>query len=70
MPVALKSNPGLVSLEAIQKWDGKAPQTLVIGDAVVAGEAADLKFFSSLRDVREAIEQEVDDVPVDDAVLG
>ena len=31
---ALKSNPGLVSLEAIQKWDGKAPQTLVIGDAV------------------------------------
>lgn len=21
-------------LEAIQKWDGKAPQTLVIGDAV------------------------------------
>ena len=30
---ALKSNPGLVSLEAIQKWDGKAPQTLVIGDA-------------------------------------
>ena len=32
---ALKSNPSLVSLEAIQKWDGKAPQTLVIG-----GEAA------------------------------
>lgn len=31
---ALKSNPGLVSLEAIQKWDGKAPQTLVIGDGV------------------------------------
>ena len=31
---ALKSNPGLVSLEAIQKWDGKAPQTLVIGDDV------------------------------------
>lgn len=30
---ALKSNPGLVSLEAIQKWDGKAPQTLVIGEA-------------------------------------
>jgi hypothetical protein len=28
---ALKSNPGLVSLEAIQKWDGKAPQTLVVG---------------------------------------
>ena len=31
---ALKSNPGLISLEAIQKWDGKAPQTLVIGDDV------------------------------------
>ncbi len=31
---ALKSNPGLVSLEAIQKWDGKAPQTLVVGDAL------------------------------------
>lgn len=28
---ALKSNPSLVSLEAIQRWDGKAPQTLVIG---------------------------------------
>ena len=24
----------LVSLEAIQKWDGKAPQTLVVGDGV------------------------------------
>ena len=31
---ALKSNPGLISLEAIQKWDGKAPQTLVVGDGV------------------------------------
>lgn len=30
---ALKSNPGLVSLEAIQRWDGKAPQTLVVGDS-------------------------------------
>lgn len=28
---ALKENPGLVSLEAVQKWDGKAPQTLVVG---------------------------------------
>lgn len=28
---ALKSNPSLVSLEAIQKWDGRAPATLVIG---------------------------------------
>ena len=31
---ALKSNPGLVSLEAIQKWDGKAPQTLVVGEGI------------------------------------
>lgn len=29
---ALKANPGLVQLEAVSKWDGKAPQTLVIGD--------------------------------------
>jgi prohibitin 2 len=29
---ALKANPGLVSLEAVQKWDGKAPQTLVVGN--------------------------------------
>ena len=28
---ALKANPGLVQLEAIGKWDGKAPATLVIG---------------------------------------
>lgn len=28
---ALKANPGLVQLEAVGKWDGKAPQTLVIG---------------------------------------
>ncbi len=28
---ALKANPGLVSLEAVQKWDGKAPQILVVG---------------------------------------
>lgn len=28
---ALKANPGLVSLEAVGKWDGRAPQTLVIG---------------------------------------
>lgn len=28
---ALKENPGLVALEAVQKWDGKAPQTLVVG---------------------------------------
>lgn len=28
---ALKANPGLVQLEAVAKWDGKAPQTLVIG---------------------------------------
>ena len=28
---ALKENPGLVTLEAVQKWDGKAPQTLVVG---------------------------------------
>lgn len=33
---ALKANPGLVSLEAVQKWDGKAPQTLVIGDDMKA----------------------------------
>lgn len=31
---------------------------------------AELKFSSSLRDVREAIEQKVDDVSVNDAVLG
>lgn len=31
---ALKANPGLVSLEAVQKWDGKAPQTLVIGEGM------------------------------------
>ena len=31
---ALKANPGLVSLEAVQKWDGKAPQTLVVGDDI------------------------------------
>ncbi|MGN0844530.1 MAG: prohibitin family protein [Kiritimatiellia bacterium] len=31
---ALKSNPSLISLEAILKWDGKAPQTLVVGDGV------------------------------------
>jgi regulator of protease activity HflC (stomatin/prohibitin superfamily) len=29
---ALKENPGLVQLEAIGKWDGKAPQTLVVGE--------------------------------------
>ena len=29
---ALKANPGLVQLEAVSKWDGKAPGTLVIGD--------------------------------------
>lgn len=29
---ALKANPGLVQLEAVSKWDGKAPQTLVIGE--------------------------------------
>ena len=29
---ALKANPGLVQLEAVSKWDGRAPQTLVIGD--------------------------------------
>ena len=28
---ALKANPSLVSLEAVQKWDGKAPATLVVG---------------------------------------
>lgn len=28
---ALKANPGLVQLEAVQKWDGKAPNTLVVG---------------------------------------
>ena len=28
---ALKANPSLVSLEAVQKWDGKAPDTLVVG---------------------------------------
>ena len=33
---ALKANPGLVSLEAVQKWDGKAPQTLVVGDDMKA----------------------------------
>ena len=29
---ALKENPGLVQLEAIGKWDGTAPQTLVVGE--------------------------------------
>ena len=29
---ALKANPGLVQLEAVSKWDGRAPGTLVIGD--------------------------------------
>ena len=28
---ALKANPALVPLEAVQKWDGKAPSTLVVG---------------------------------------
>lgn len=28
---ALKANPALVPLEAVQKWDGKAPATLVVG---------------------------------------
>lgn len=28
---ALKENPGLVQLQAIEKWDGRAPNTLVIG---------------------------------------
>ncbi len=28
---ALKENPGLVMLEAVQKWNGNAPQTLAIG---------------------------------------
>ena len=28
---ALKANPGLVQLEAVDKWDGKAPNTLVVG---------------------------------------
>lgn len=28
---ALKANPSLVALEAVQKWDGKAPATLVVG---------------------------------------
>jgi len=29
---ALAKNPGVVSLELIQKWDGKSPTTLVVGD--------------------------------------
>ena len=28
---ALKANPSLVALEAVQKWDGRAPGTLVVG---------------------------------------
>ena len=29
---ALKANPGLVQLEAVSKWDGRAPGALFIGD--------------------------------------
>lgn len=31
---ALRANKDLVLLEAIQKWDGKAPSTLAVGEAV------------------------------------
>jgi prohibitin 2 len=27
---ALQANPGVAQLEAIKKWDGKAPQTVVL----------------------------------------
>jgi regulator of protease activity HflC (stomatin/prohibitin superfamily) len=29
---ALKDNPGVAQLEAIKKWNGVSPQTVVIGD--------------------------------------
>ena len=31
---ALRANKDLVILETIQKWDGKAPSTLAVGEAV------------------------------------
>lgn len=31
---ALKNSPGMALLEAIRKWDGKTPQTLLLGDDV------------------------------------
>ena len=31
---ALKENQDLIRLQAIEKWDGKAPQTLILGDGV------------------------------------
>lgn len=39
---ALKANPSLVQLQAIDKWDGRAPQTLVVGSDVapILGGAA------------------------------